>query len=164
MFLTSTNRVQNAIRFKNSATFWFGVGRTTPWSDESTPPSVDTSATALDELVGVQKASTVSLVYPDAGGLITYRGQNYTVSTDGNALANDAKFVLISTTLAYDTFPLTTFRQVGLYSDIVGTPAEATILLPGAISDLGALEGIDNREAITRAIDGVQTLSYIISF
>lgn len=161
MLLSDAYRVSSAIRFKNQGPYHYGIGRTSPWPDEINPPSPDRTALQIEEVIGFKQITTLELVYPDALGIINYRGQNFSISDEANAFTNNARFVYLSGQLVEDQFPLTTFRQIGIVSGLTPT---SDIVLPGSVVDSGTLEGIDNRTPIHRNITKTETLSYIIQF
>lgn len=92
----------------------------------------------------------------------------------GGALVEDAKYVYIECYLSYDNFPLVTYRQIGVCTEVVVADGvlDKDILIDAAynskgVSDydsLGVLEILDNRAPITRDINMRERISMIIEF
>lgn len=88
----------------------------------------------------------------------------------GGALIEGAKYVYADCYLNYDQFPIVTYRQIGLCSEV--TPANESVLRTATYSATGldeftfggVLEILDNRAPSTRDIDQRELLSVIIEF
>ena len=86
------------------------------------------------------------------------------------AYVEDARYVYIDCTLAYDTFPIVTYRQIGIATTV--TPDNKSILRSAAyatanvdeFTSLGTLEVLDYRPPITRQADQSEKLSLILEF
>lgn len=120
---------------KDSCVFWFAVGRTTAWLDEQNPPSEDATRTDIEEIQGFKKVERVAFVKPDPMGTISFKGQNYKVVPDTDVWAELPLYLYFSAWLLFDQFPVVTFRQTGLYVDVVPTPGSEgkDILLPDEV-------------------------------
>lgn len=164
-----------ALNFYSMAdTVYFGLGKTTPWSENETessfiPPEPDMSATSLEELVGLKKATRVLLVMPDDDGEIEYRGSTWKPISIDEAMHNSARWVLVETTIYYDEMPITDYRQVGIFSRVQkadGVGDKQTVLLTerNDIKELGVLEVLDNRHVVTRQSDTKDVYQMIIEF
>ncbi|MNH41086.1 hypothetical protein D3C79_1025180 [compost metagenome] len=73
----------------------------------------------------------------------------------------------MSTTLVGDELPLTSYRQIGFYSELeleTGVPTNQLVLLPSDVADPGLLEVVDNRKVTHRQSDQSEKLSFIIEF
>jgi hypothetical protein len=160
--------------YEMSDTLYFGLGKTTPWSEDETessfiPPEPDIDATNLMELVGLKQATRVMLVIPSDDGEIEYRGSTWkSISTD-EAIENNARWVLVETTIYYDEMPITDYRQIGIFSRVQradGLEESQTVLLAerGDIKDFGILEVLDNRHVVTRQSDTKDVYQMIIEF
>lgn len=157
-----------------SDTLYFGLGKTTQWSDNETdssfiPPEPDINATNLEELVGLKKATRVMLVMPDDDGEIEYRGSTWKSISIDDAIRNNARWVLVETTIYYDEMPITDYRQIGIFSRVQkadGIGDDQTVLLTdrGDIKELGILEVLDNRHVVTRQSDTKDVYQMIIEF
>ena len=164
-----------ALNFYNmSETVYFGLGKVTQWSDNETeesfiPPEPDINATTLEELVGLKKATRVILVMPDDNGEIEYRGSTWKSISVAEAIQNNARWVLVETTIYYDEMPITDYRQIGIFSRVQkadGIEDNQTVLLTsrGDIKELGILEVLDNRHVVTRQADTKDVYQMIIEF
>lgn len=88
----------------------------------------------------------------------------------GGALIEGAKYVYVEAYFEYDEIPLTTYRQIGLFTHV--KPDTKDILLSAEFSttnqdeytDLGILEVIDNRIPDTRDINKRELCSMIVEF
>lgn len=233
--------VQRAIEFFNKLGKYFIVGGTTPWADESNPPSPTPNDYKLNNVVGLKRIDHCQLVVPDPNGTISYRTQNWrvvlppfstnvssvgitanamtipvvslegltvgskiriastyeakitkidnttrflTVDTpapksipsgaiiEGGALVEGAKYVYVDCYLNYDQFPIVTYRQIGLCTEVTHNQTDGDILRSAEYSNtkrdeytsLGVLEIIDNRNPSTRDIDQRELLSIICEF
>lgn len=86
----------------------------------------------------------------------------------GGAYVEGAKYVYVSCTLSYDTFPIVTYREVGFHTEVL--PNNVDILRSSEyatsgsdeFTDLGNLEIIDNRPPTTRTQDQSESISIII--
>lgn len=163
--LTDRHHVKQAIRFLNSTNVYGAIGRTTAWSNESSPPAPDPTATALTEVVCYAPLSAQTLVKPDAGGSIEVNGVLYSAVSEANAYTEGAIRVYVEARFDYDNAPLVTWRQAGFYSGLVkGGGAGSGILLPADVTSPGILETIDNRTPTVRAIDKVDVITAVIQF
>lgn len=236
---TTQGHVQRAIEFYNKLGKYFVVGGTTPWEDETSPPTPSIEDYKLNDVVGLKKVDNCHLVIPDDSGTISYRTQNWKIvpvpfkttvvgsgiamnttlipvnslagfsvggkvrigdiysgkitsinstsnqltidtpapqtipsgtSVEGGALVEGAKYVYIDCYLNYDQFPIVTYRQLGLCTEV--TPNTENVLRAAAYSttgmndytSLGVLEIIDNRPPSTRDVDQREMLSLILEF
>lgn len=92
----------------------------------------------------------------------------------GGALVEGAKYVYVDCYLEYDNFPLVTYRQIGLCTNVVPVENIDRNILRSArynptknedeYTSLGILEVLDNRVPGTRDIDQRELLSLIIEF
>lgn len=164
-----------ALNFYNlSDSVYFGLGKTTPWSEDETessfiPPEPDMDATSLEELVGLKKATRVLLVMPDDGGEIEYRGSTWKPISISEAIRNNARWVLVETTIYYDEMPITDYRQIGIFSkvqksDNVDEHQSVLLVERDDIKELGVLEVLDNRHVVTRQSDTKDVYQMIIEF
>lgn len=153
--LTEGGSVLRGIDFRRGrASIWVGVGRTTSWPDEEVPPTEDRAATEVEEIVGYKLANRAFQVVPDDEGSVIHNGNRYTAISDLDALASKstAGVVYIEFVLESDEFPTISYRQVGVFADLV--PAEGfsnfSALLPSQVSSPGTLVMIENMELQTR--------------
>lgn len=168
--LTNASHCARALSFIEQGNIYLGIGRTTPWENENDdgfiPPEPSVDVTSLDELVGVKKADRVTMVVPDEGGEIEYATIRFKTITNEEALERKARWVLVETTIEFNELPPVSYRQIGVYSRL--QPSEGLeskgVLLPSEIEDVGILELINNRKAVTRQSDTRDTYFMIIEF
>lgn len=160
--------VSRAIDFFNKKEIYFAIGRTTPWPDEDQPPAEDREATDVQEIIGFKKVEVKYLVVPDdVNGTIEYQNTKWRVVPLNQAYQEKARFVFLETTIRYDELPLGTYRQVGVYVDLVradGVPSNKNNLLPEEVDDHGTLVIIDNRKFSNRQEDQKEILNVVIEF
>ena len=71
--------ISRALDFYESEGKYFIIGGTTPWEDESTPPSPTVEDFKLVDVVGLKRVDNIHLVIPDDAGSIQYRSQNWKI-------------------------------------------------------------------------------------
>lgn len=168
---TIVGHASRAISFFELPNVYFGLGRTSPWEEETAPgfsaplPSVE--ATNLDELIGMKRVDVKSLVVPDDEGTVVYRDQTWRKISAQEAIELGAHWVYIEASILYEELPAVAYRQIGVFSRVTlkeGVPATKSILLPDDISNVGILEVLDQRKVVTRNEDSRDTFSMIIEF
>lgn len=173
---TIMGHVSRAISFYELQNIYFAIGRTTPWpgeleaaalkTDYSVPlPSIE--ATTVDELIGMKRVSTKSLVTPDQDGTVIYRDKVWRRITPEEAIRLKAHWVYLEASIYYDELPDTNYRQIGVYSRVQikdGIAPLKQVILPEEIEDTGILEILDCRKVVTRNEDSKDTFSMIIEF
>jgi hypothetical protein len=164
---TVYGHVSRALEFFHRDDLYFAVGRTTVWADESVPPAPDVNLQEIEEVIAFKKVMEKKIVVPDAEGSIFYMGDYYREVTEPNAETEKARWIYVSTTLIGNEVPLSSFRQVGLYSNLVkegSVPSNQLVLLPADVDDTGLLEIVDNRRVTHRQDDQSEKLSLVIEF
>lgn len=167
---TTVGHVSRAISFFELPNIYFGLGKTTPWENESDPsfsaplPSVE--KTSLDELIGMKKVSVKSLVYPDDAGTIVYRDKTWRKISADEAVRLGAHWVYIEAQVLYNDLPAVAYRQIGVFSRVQPkqTVSDPSTLLPSDIENQGILEIFDQRKVVTRNEDSRDIFSMIIEF
>lgn len=166
--ITNTAHCSRALALMEQGNLFFGIGRTTPWEYENEegfiPPEPDLDAENLDELIGLKKAERVSMVIPDENGEIEYANIKFKTLTKEEALKLKSRWVLIETTIYFEELPPVAYRQIGLFSRVTPVTGmeNSNLLLPKDIKDIGVLEVINNRKAVTRQSDTKDTYFIII--
>lgn len=173
---TVMGHVSRAISFYELSGIYFAIGRTTPWPGEVEAtqlkidypvplPSID--ATELDELIGMKRVHTKSLVTPDENGTIIYRDRTWRRITPEEAVALRAHWVYIEASIYYDELPDVNYRVIGVFSRVKlkeGISPLKAVILPEEIEDTGVLEILDHRKVVTRNEDSKDTFSMIVEF
>lgn len=170
--LTNSSHIQAALNFKSSyANTYISIGRTSAWSDDQNPPACDPSITILDEPIGYKLVGTCSLVRRPLEGetipetAITYRSESWIIVPDDQAFTQNAKFLYLSSDIVGDELPLSTFRQIGLFTHL--SPNNGVTkpnLLPSEVQSIGVLEAFINDVPRTRTIDQTTTLEFLLQF
>lgn len=173
---TVMGHVSRAISFQELPNIYFAIGRTTPWPGEIeaaqlktdyTVPLPPIEATSLDELIGMKRVSTKSLVVPDQDGTVIYRDKIWRRITPDEAIRLKAHWVYIEASIYYDELPDKSYRQIGVFSRVKlkdGISPLKQIILPEEIEDTGVLEILDYRKVVTRNEDTKDTFSMIVEF
>lgn len=173
---TVMGHVSRAISFYELNGIYFAIGRKTPWPGELeaaelktdySVPLPDIEATCLDELIGMKRVTTKSLVLPDQDGTVIYRDSIWRRITPEEAIQRQAHWVYIETSIYYDELPDVNYRQIGVFSRVKlkeGISPTKQVILPEEIADTGVLEVLDHRKVVTRNEDSKDTFSMIIEF
>lgn len=153
--LTEGGSVMRGVDFRRGrASIWIGIGRTSPWPNEAVPPTEDRTATEVEELVGYKLVGRAFQVVADDAGSIIHNGSRYTAISDLDALASvsTSGVMYLEFVLEADEFPTRSYRQVGVFVDLV--PAEGfasfSALTPDQVFSPGTLTMIENMELQTR--------------
>ena len=164
---TLKGHVSRAYDFYNKPNKYFGIGKTTPWDNEMTPPT-PTINDDMVEVVGYKLIESLFMVIPDDNGELVYRDTKWKIVPADQAYEKGARWVYVSTHVSYTE--LTTnisYRQIGLYTNLEkaeGVPTGKSILLPSEVGNPGILEVLDNRPPIYREADQREQLVLIIEF
>lgn len=164
---TIKGHVSRALDFFNKPNIYLGIGRTTPWEDDSNPPRPQ-STDDLTEVAGYKKAESIFMVKPDDKGELTYRNQKWKIIPIDKALEEGARWVYVSTFVAYSELPTKiSYRQVAAISGLQmndDVPAGQMSLLPNQVKNVGITEVLDNRTPIYREADQREQLVLVIEF
>lgn len=166
--ITNTAHCSRALALLEQGGLYFGLGRTSPWEGENEedfiPPEPDLNAENLDELIGLKKVDRISMVIPDDSGEIEYSNIKFKTLSKEEALKKKARWVLVEATIYFEELPPVAYRQIGLFSRVTPRTGkeQATILLPDDIIDVGVLEVLNNRKAVTRQSDTKDTYLMVI--
>jgi len=164
--LTTDFRVSLAKAQAAATNVWGAIGRTAAWPNELDPPAEVVGTVAIDTPIGYKKILTKQLVVQDAGGAIQFKNQNYTLVDPADAFDQNVVRVFLEFSFDYDEVPLSSFRQIGIYSGLVPTAGNelALVLLPSQVANAGGLIYYDNRLKEDRFIDKKNILRRIIQF
>ena len=168
---TTMGHVSRAISFFELDSVYFALGKTSPWDGETeenfSVPLPSVTATTLEELIGMKRVEIKSLVYPDEEGTVVYRDRTWRKISSEEAIELGAHWVYIESSILYDDFPETAYRQIGVFSRVElndDVPVTQNVLLPENIKSTGILEILDQRKVVTRNEDSKDTFSMIIEF
>lgn len=158
-----------AYQFDTTGTgLWMAMGRTDAWPDEQLPPAEVDSASNIDQIIGYKKILTKLLVTPDPNGAIAFTDQNFRVISASEADALGANYVYLEVVFDGDELPLTTFRQVGMYRNLIPTPGfENNIVVRpdlGQVQASGRLMWYENRIPEDRASDRQNIVRRVFQF
>ena len=160
-------RIWQAVQTVLSANAWVGIGKNGTWGGVDDPPEVNPSTTALDGLVALKKAETLTLVVPDVNGTIEHLGQKWLPVVVSDARAKQARWVYVAAWLRYGEVPIVDYRQTGAFLGVTrngGVDVGKLVLLPSEVADLGYLAAVNNRSPIPRAEDQKELVEFIIEF
>lgn len=172
---TVADHVNRAVAFIQNyaaSSLWLGIGNPypnngaweSPYSDTN-PPIPPVNASQLDNPIGYQLVSSVSLIYPSSTGTVQYGGTTWATSSTTNALANSAYFVFIQTLIVGSALPVgVEYREIGIFYNLqpFAQYAGNTSLLPNQVSSLGTLLLIDFRGPTMRYTDQTDQLYYVL--
>lgn len=166
-------------------TMYIALAKSSPWSDpddsdiSDTYPSIpDETATALDELIGMQRIQWKKYAKPyitptssekDDPATVYYKGLYYKTTTDLDvALAEGFTSVMLMMTADRDQyFPVDiSYRQVGLYVQVGVNDEylddEQFNMLPE--DKKGHLAAIENFEPVSRQLDQMEKFFMLMEF
>ena len=165
--LTNLHHTNRGIDFLNTPSLYIALGRTTPWTDENTPP-VEVPITAdLDEIIGMKPVTLRKHMLEDETlGTVFWDNKIWRLVNSDEALLNYTQYVYLEAQVQYSELPLVGFRQVGLYSGTVLQPGVSPVIavLPNQILSNGVLESYSNRKVENRSSDKSDFLRFIIKF
>lgn len=168
--LTNASHCARAMSFFEQGNIYIGLGKTTPWEGEDEdgfiPPEPDVNAINLTELIGVKKVNRVVMVMPSEDGEVEYATQRFKTLTKEEAFKQKSRWVLIESTIEFVELPPVSYRQIGIFSRLTPNDGlnDQKVLLPNEIKDIGILEVINNRKAVTRQSDTRDSYRMIIEF
>lgn len=163
---TNKHHVSRALSFKGLTNLFFAFGRTTPWTDENTPPAPD-PAQNMEETFAYKEVGYKTLVVrDDVNGTIVFpNGVKYKTVADVDAYTQLANMVYLKSTLDFAELVGSEFRQVGIYSGLIkveGVPGGQTLLLPADVSSPGRLEILQNTKVYHKYAESQRDLEIII--
>lgn len=172
VLLTVGYRIAAAWDMINNYTSWGAYGRITPWADEENPPAEDTTAAAMEEIQGFRLIvpATKGCVYPSTSDDydFTYHGVYWKkAATLEEALENGARWALFKfNLLVEDGLPVVTFRQVGLFLNLVpATGYEGyAALLPNQVDSTGSFYFYANHLKWVRAVNQSDEITFVIEY
>jgi hypothetical protein len=127
--LTQIGHISRGLDFmRQRSSVWLGLGRTTPWPNEEAAPAVDTSASTVEQLYGLVKLDTSSMLKLDSAGAVTIKGKTYSVlsnaealTTFGNATTTDE--IIATPSVDTDTVTVAVLKNTPLVSSLVTVTA-----------------------------------------
>lgn len=156
--ITTAGHVDNAIRFFNqSSNMWVGLGKSdSAWSNENVPDPEDSSTTKFTGLLGMRKATDISLAIKVPTGttgsnIISYGGETWQLVSASDAQSTGANYVYVSTTIGKDELTSGTYRQVGLFlNPTFKTGVTAVAVTGDNVVSQGTLEMYENRTPLNK--------------
>lgn len=165
--LTLEHHTNRGISFLSTPSLYIAIGRTTPWADENAPPAEVPGTTDIDEIIGMKPVTLRKHMVEDAeNGTVFWDNKIWRLVNADEALTLKTQYCYLEAQVQYSELPLTSFRQVGLYSGTVLQPGVSPVIavLPTSIADNGILESYSNRKVENRASDKIDILRFIIKF
>lgn len=127
---TNGGHASRAIDFYNARGKYFIIGGTTPWEDESAPPSPELTDFRLTNIVGLKRVDNANLVVPDESGTIRYRSQNWRIVTEKIETTVSNAGVSVGSTVV----PLTSLNGV-----VVGSKLRVNNVYEGRVISISGL-------------------------
>ena len=97
---TLKGHVSRAYDFYNKPNKYFGIGKTTPWDNEMTPPTPTINDDRV-EVVGYKLIESLFMVIPDDNGELVYRDTKWKIVPADQAYEKGARWVYVSTHVSY---------------------------------------------------------------
>ncbi|AAX92368.1 baseplate morphogenetic protein C [Staphylococcus phage Twort] len=167
MAIATINSHVELAKFYASKDFHLVLGKTSPWSNEQSPPQPKDTTTTLDEVIGYKKAKKVALVRPaqpttdDSKTKIQYGNREWVEVSPENAIKEGAKYVYLQAEVVGEELPLGTYRQVGFTMGLKSSTDKLN-LLPSEVQDAGTLIFYDNKQFQNRVAQTTVTESFIM--
>ena len=176
-----SHHTANAIRFKeyvDANSVWCIIGGTAAWIDNDNPPVPAFDVDAVRTPIGAKKGEAVYVSpfesvtgTPDPPGLYTFDGPENTelkfqeVINKAAFIALESRFIILKTELRGAEIPLTTFREIGWFTELVHNQAGSpSILIPTQITNQGRLEGIQYTPQRTRDASSSDFINGLFEF
>lgn len=195
---TYISHCMRAINFYyNTPNIMFGFGRQSPWGtlpgdnrppliyNDYKPPLPTLDAENLQEIIGYKRPEKMEFVIPNDFGTYKVDGifwqvvKPTTTETDPDIVKQltveevkrlKCRWVYLSVTVEGNEFINTTYRQIGLFSDLKvnlssgATPNQSLYLADQIINGSGILESYQNRKMIIRQSDQREKFAFVIEF
>lgn len=170
---TMAKQVSDALSFVQKNTVWIGIGRTTAWTEENSPPAPSLTAMSVEEVVGLTLPEAKKLAVPDnVNGTITILGQKWRILEppydDLEELVDlGARYAYVAGWLMYDQFPVVTFRQEAVLVGVQlaeGVPPGSDVLLPAQVASYGYPVVITNRIPYQRKVEQKEFIEFMIEW
>lgn len=147
-------RTQRALDFKSRTSIWLAIGQTSVWPDEENPPDEDLSQSTVDEVVGYKllTESWLVTVGSELTSTLEVDGVYYDKVADVDADTARPVNLYMKFTIEPDELSLVTYRQVGIFVDLVPTEGNSnkSVLLPSEVATTGRLVYLENSTAVER--------------
>lgn len=152
---TLNSHIELAKYIVNQAnSIYLTIGKTSPWSNEDSPPQTEEKNTSLQEIVGYKKAKNVTLVRPAINendkkrtDKIEYGNETWIPVSVDKAQKEQAKWVYLEGEIIGNELPLGTYRQTGFVMGLI--PKKGVFkfnLLPEEVDSSGTLMFYDNKK------------------
>ena len=147
---------------------YVGLGKSSAWSDENTPPAESNTAIALDEPILYKKVTTAELCrltnVGETGGVIVGT-DSYVVATTADMNNPDYRYLYCEVNISGADAGAISYREIGLFSDLTpNSGVTKTTLLPADVSSTGTLLTISNYKVQNITDTGSVTVGIIYSF
>lgn len=168
---TLISHIEAAVALQQrSAGAYMAIGKTSAWDNEANPPEEDSNTEALTEVIGYKKVSQFSLARPlktdetTSYPVVTYGGQQWVLIPVDKAFEEKARWVYVAAEISPDDLPFGTFRQIGVYLDLVPkSGVTKQNLLPDEVQSAGRLQFFENRELQNRTASVFVEEQFIIT-
>ncbi|WP_400162934.1 hypothetical protein ACAF76_008480 [Brevibacillus sp. TJ4] len=159
-------RTFHAYNFLHNGSIFVGAGKDTPWA--GTPEVVPDPAYngTIEKLVALKRADQVRYALPDPNGDVEITaGQKYRLVDEAEAIENNCRWVYVQAWFRYDQFPITTYRQTGVFANVKlkeGVPANKDVALPADVENFGFFVNLSNLDPVVRDKQSRESIEYII--
>lgn len=143
-----------------------GLGKTSSWPSETSPPDVDLTATSQQELACYFPIVTRKVAKRVGTAGVSFGGQLFDVTevtTLDGIRAAQATHLYIEAVVDHNLMPNNSFRSLGLYRFIEygeSIDPEALVFLPGDVS--ASLYFLQHLEPVVKTTNLVQTFKIIV--
>lgn len=172
---TTQAHVESAINFvkNNNKNVWVELAKDTAWGNENAPDPESANVSDIANPLAFIKANEIHLVYPsgdtttktDSGNNIVYKGKQWTVTDEEHAYNNNARYVLIKTSINAGDLPDIQYRQVGIrLNTVVSDIVTNGVCTPDYVADKGILIAYENRKLATITDETQLEIKYLIKF
>lgn len=135
---------------------YIGIGKSSPWADDSKPDPEDSSKTNIDEPLFYVKADTVQLCrtkLPSESPTvesISYGSNQYVPVNVSDAVSSGAEYIYCSALISSDNVGKVTFREAGLFSGLQLNQGvtKTTVQYPD-IASIGSMLSLTNQSPVS---------------
>ncbi|MDH6351938.1 hypothetical protein [Brevibacillus sp. 1238] len=159
-------RTFHAYNFIHNKSIFVGAGKDTPWPGTPEVVPEPTYNGTIENLVALKRADQVRYALPDpAGDIEITTGQKYRLVSEEEAIANNSRWVYVQAWFKYDQFPVTTYRQTGVFVNVklrTGVPVNKDVALPDDVESYGFFVNLSNLDPVVRDKHSRESIEYII--
>ncbi|WP_139489371.1 hypothetical protein [Brevibacillus dissolubilis] len=159
-------RTFEALQLIRDRSVFIAVGKTSPWNEQEEVPAVHFGS-QIEEVAAYKRADQLTFIMPDDNGTIEQRGQKWRPISQEEGIEQNCRWVYVQAWLSFDTFPVITFRQTGVFVSLTQkaeVPVNKQVLYPDDVVHPGFLIIMNNRTPISREATQKESVDFIIEF